>query len=214
MGSLSSVLKQRRKELGLTLLQIADAVGVTEATVQRWESGNIKSVRHEKIAKLAEILNVSPATLMGWEETSKALPSLPSNILPMPKFVKKPRLGTIACGKPILAVEEADEFDTVPEDIHCDFTLKCKGESMINARIYDGDIVYIRAQKEVENGEIAAVRIEDEATLKKVYYNGQRIILRACNPLFPDMEYEGENLNEIAILGKAIAFTSIVQHTL
>lgn len=214
MGSLSSVLKQRRKELGLTLLQIADAVGVTEATVQRWESGNIKSVRHEKIAKLAEILNVSPATLMGWEETSEALHPFPSNILPMPKFVKKPRLGTIACGKPILAVEEADEFDTVPEDIHCDFTLRCKGESMINARIYDGDIVYIRAQKEVENGEIAAVRIGDEATLKKVYYNGQRIILRACNPLFPDMEYEGENLNEIAILGKAIAFTSILQHTL
>lgn len=214
MGSLSSVLKQRRKELGLTLLQIADAVGVTEATVQRWESGNIKSVRHEKIAKLAEILNVSPAALMGWEESSETIYPFPSNILPMPKFVKKPRLGTIACGKPILAVEEADEFDTVPEDIHCDFTLKCKGESMINARIYDGDIVYIRAQKEVENGEIAAVRIRDEATLKKVYYNGQRIILRACNPLFPDMEYEGENLNEIAILGKAIAFTSIVQHTL
>ena len=214
MGSLSSVLKQRRKELGLTLLQIADAVGVTEATVQRWESGNIKSVRHEKIAKLAEILNVSPAALMGWEESSETIYPFPSNILPMPKFVKKPRLGTIACGKPILAVEEADEFDTVPEDIHCDFTLKCKGESMINSRIYDGDIVYIRAQKEVENGEIAAVRIGDEATLKKVYYNGQRIILRACNPLFPDMEYEGENLNEIAILGKAIAFTSIVQHTL
>ena len=58
---------------------------------------------------------------------------------------------------------------------------------MINARIYDGDIVYIREQKEVENGEIAAVRIGDEATLKKVYYNGQRIILRACNPLFPDI---------------------------
>ena len=132
----------------------------------------------------------------------------------MPKFVKKPRLGTIACGKPILAVEEAEEFDTVPEDIPCDFTLRCKGDSMINARIYDGDIVYIREQKEVENGEIAAVRIGDEATLKKVYYNGQRIILRACNPLFPDIEYEGEDLNDITILGKAIAFTSVIRHTL
>lgn len=214
MGSLSSVLKQRRKELGLTLLQIADAVGVTEATVQRWESGNIKSVRHAKIAKLAEVLKVSPATLMGWEDNPEASRPLPSNILPIPKFVKKPRLGTIACGKPILAVEEAEEFDIVPEDIPCDFTLRCKGDSMINARIYDGDIVYIRKQKEVENGEIAAVRIGDEATLKKVYYNGQRIILRACNPLFPDMEYEGEALNDITILGKAIAFTSVIKHIL
>ena len=68
MSSISSVLKIRRKELGLTLAQIAEQIGVTEATVQRWESGNIKSLRHERITKLAEILGVSPAVLMGWEE--------------------------------------------------------------------------------------------------------------------------------------------------
>ena len=70
MGVLSTVLKQRRKELGLTLLQIADAVGVTEATVQRWESGNIKTLRHDKITKLADVLQVSPAALMGWDDKS------------------------------------------------------------------------------------------------------------------------------------------------
>ena len=138
----------------------------------------------------------------------------PSNLLPMPKFVQKPRLGTIACGRPILAVEEADQFDMVPENIQCYFTLKCKGDSMINARIYDGDIVYIRSQREVENGEIAAVRVGDEATLKRVYYNGQRVILRACNPLYQDMEFEGEELDTVQVLGKAIAFTSMVQNNL
>lgn len=66
--SLSDVLKQRRKELGLTLLNVADKVGVSEATVQRWESGNIKNLRHERIGKLAEVLRVSPAFLMGWGE--------------------------------------------------------------------------------------------------------------------------------------------------
>lgn len=135
---------------------------------------------------------------------------LPSNCLPLPRTVKKPRLGAIACGKPILAVENISEYDDVPITIHCDFTLLCKGDSMIDARIWDGDVVYIRQQPEVENGEIAAVRIGEEATLKKVYYNGRRIILRACNPLYADMEYEGEELNDVEILGKAVAFSSMI----
>lgn len=136
--------------------------------------------------------------------------NLPSNCLPVPRTVKKPRLGAIACGKPILAVENISEYDDVPITIHCDFTLLCKGDSMIDARIWDGDVVYIRQQPEVENGEIAAVRIGEEATLKKVYYNGRRIILRACNPLYADMEYEGEELNDVEILGKAVAFSSMI----
>ena len=136
--------------------------------------------------------------------------NLPSNCLPVPRTVKKPRLGAIACGKPILAVENISEYDDVPITIHCDFTLLCKGDSMIDARIWDGDVVYIRQQPEVENGEIAAVRIGEEATLKKVYYNGRRIILRACNPLYADMEYEGEDLNDVEILGKAVAFSSMI----
>ena len=135
---------------------------------------------------------------------------LPSNCLPLPQTVKKPRLGAIACGKPILAVENISEYDDVPITIHCDFTLLCRGDSMIDARIWDGDVVYIRQQPEVENGEIAAVRIGEEATLKKVYYNGRRIILRACNPLYADMEYEGEELNDVEILGKAVAFSSMI----
>lgn len=139
---------------------------------------------------------------------------LPSNVLPPPALVPKPRLGTIACGRPILAVNEAEEFDFVPKHLECDFTLLCQGDSMINARIFDGDVVYIRQQPEVENGEIAAIRIGDEATLKKVYYTpgSHRITLRACNPLYPDLEYEGESLNDIEILGKAIAFTSCLRY--
>lgn len=159
-----------------------------------------------------ELLSAGEAEAQLTKEPNIIPTSLPSNILPMPQFVKKPRLGTIACGKPILAVEDAEEFDMVPIDVKCDFTLRCKGDSMINARIFDGDIVYIRSQPEVENGEIAAVRIGDEATLKKVYFTpgSDRITLRACNPMYPDMEYEGDALNDIEILGKATAFTSII----
>ena len=124
---------------------------------------------------------------------------------------KVPRLGTIACGKPIFANEEHGEFDTLPIEIKCDFTLVCKGDSMINARIYDGDIVAIKAQPTVENGEIAAVIIEDEATLKRVYQIGDTLILQAENPSFADLQYHGEELNQIRILGKAVYFLSQVR---
>ena len=85
---------------------------------------------------------------------------------------------------------------------------------MINARIFDGDVVYIRQQPQVENGKIAAVRIGDEATLKKVYYfpEESRLVLRPCNPLYADMIYIGQDLEDVEILGEAVAFTSIVRH--
>ncbi len=209
MSSLAEVLSTRRKELGLTLLQIADKMNVSEATVQRWESGNIKSLRHEKISRLADILHVTPSALMGWEDLSE-LPA--SNIIPMPSTYRVPLIGTIACGQPITAIEDACEFAEVPDYIHADFALRCKGNSMINARIFDGDIVYIRKQEDVENGEIAAVRIADEATLKKVYLYSNRIILEPANPTFEPLIYREEEMNQVQILGKAVAFTSMIKN--
>lgn len=208
-----SRMKNRRKEIGVTAEEVATALGVSVATVYRYENGDIEKVPGSVLEPLSKVLRTTPAYLMGWDDTpEQTIPAFP-NISAPPRLVRKPRLGTIACGKPILAIEDAEEFDEVPNDIPCDFTLRCQGDSMVNARIHDGDIVYIRRQEEVENGEIAAVRIGDEATLKRVYYNGRRIILRACNPLYEDLEFEGEALNHIEILGKAIAFTSMVKHT-
>lgn len=205
MGPLSSVLKQRRKELGLTLLQIADAVGVTEATVQRWESGNIKTVRHEKIAKLSEVLKVSPAALMGWEEP------LPSNIMPLPEMKKVPLIGNIACGTPILAEENITDYIDLPGHIRADYALTCRGDSMINAGIRDGDIVYIRKQEAVENGQIAAVLVgDDEATLKRFYLMDGKVTLNAENPAYPPMVYVGEEIRAVHVIGLAIAFTHVI----
>lgn len=205
MGPLSSVLKQRRKELGLTLLQIADAVGVTEATVQRWESGNIKTVRHEKIAKLSEVLKVSPAALMGWEEP------LPSNIMPLPEMKKVPLIGNIACGTPILAEENITDYIDLPGHIRADYALTCRGDSMINAGIRDGDIVYIRKQETVENGQIAAVLVgDDEATLKRFYLMDGKVTLNAENPAYPPMVYVGEEIRAVHVIGLAIAFTHAI----
>ena len=130
----------------------------------------------------------------------------------MPKTVKKPRIGTIACGEPILAEENLEGYDDVPVNINCDFTLFCKGDSMINARINDDDIVYIRQQPTVDNGEIAACLVEGdfetEATLKRYYKYDDKIVLQAENPAYQPFVYVKEEMNKVRIIGKAVGFTS------
>ena len=189
-----------------TLTDVADAVGVAPSTIQRYEQGKINRIKLPVVESIAKVLGVDPSWLLQKESSP-----LPSNISPMPDTYTVPLLGEIACGKPILAVEDATETVDVPSWVHADFALKCKGDSMINARIFDGDIVYIRKQSQVDNGQIAAVRIGEEATLKKVYYTGSRITLRAANPLYEDLVYEESQLDEVEILGKAVAFTSMIR---
>lgn len=136
---------------------------------------------------------------------------LHDNIIPLPKTKSIPLVGSIACGTPILAVENIEDYVKVDEKIPADFALRCKGDSMINSRIYDGDIVYIRQQPDVDDGEIAAVLIGEEATLKKVYKYPNKVVLRASNPIYDDMVYTDEELEDIVILGKAVAFFSLVR---
>ena len=205
---LKDKIRERRLELNLTLEDVARVVGVGKSTVRKWETGYIENMRRDKIAKLAEALHTTPAYLMGWEDDFSPLPD---NILPMPSMGRVPLLGEIACGHPITAEENIEDIVDLPEHVKADFALRCRGDSMINARIFDGDIVYIRQQPDVANGEIAAVLIDHEATLKRVYHYADRLELRPENPTFPVLQYEGEQLSEIRILGKAVAFTSTVR---
>lgn len=206
---IKDILKNRRTELGLTQLDVANAVGVSEATVSRWESGDIANMKRSRIASLASVLKMSPSIIMGWNEEHEA--HMPSNIIPMPAMRKVPLVGSIACGTPILAEENLDGTVEAPDHVRADFALRCKGDSMINARIFDGDIVYIRQQESVEHGEISAVLIGDEATLKRVYIYDDCISLEAENPQYKPMVYRGEEMNNIRILGKAVAFTSVIR---
>ncbi len=131
------------------------------------------------------------------------------NINPI-RTQKIPLLGNVACGEPIVANPEYELYVDATTDIHADFALRAKGDSMINARIFDGDIVFIRQQPDVDNGEIAAVIIEDEVTLKRVYKFENSLELRAENPRYRPLVYSGEELNHVKILGKAVAFQSDV----
>ena len=202
----ASNLKRLRKEKNLTLEEIAEALGTSKQTIHRYERGIISNVPEKKVQALAALLGVTPAELMGWEST-------PSYKGIMPISTKRlPILGEIACGEPIYASEEHESYASADDTLDADFCLRAHGDSMVGARIYDGDIVFIRSQNAVDNGDIAAVIIDDEATLKRVYFypDMQKLILSPENPKYAPLVYVGTELENIKIIGKAVAFQSAV----
>lgn len=203
-----ALMRARRKELGLSAETVAAKLNVSPATIYRYENGDIEKMPITILEPLAKILHTTPAYLMGWEDTPA---ELPDNIIPMPKMNKVPLLGSIACGEPILAVENIESEVDIPDHIRADFALRCRGDSMINARIFDGDIVYIRHQPIVENGEIAAVLIGEEATLKRVRLFPDHIVLEPENPLYRPLVYWGEDMDNVNIIGLAVAFTGCIR---
>lgn len=203
MSLFGSRLRQLRKEDDLTQKELASKLGLAFSTISMYERG-IRQPDFETAEAIADYFNVSMDFLLGKSANTSPM----GNIIPMPKFNTVPLLGTIACGEPILAEENLEGEVKIPVDIKADFALRCSGDSMVDARILDGDIVYIHQQPTVNNGEIAAVLIGDEATLKKVFISADTITLLACNSNYEPFVYSGEKLNEIRILGKAVGFTS------
>ncbi len=201
-----------RIQKGLTLEELGNMVGVGKSTVRKWENGMIANMKRDKIIKVSEALNTTPAYLMGWEEEEKIISLDNLYQIELKRF---PMLGEIACGKPKYANEDRESYVMAGTNIKADFCLKAKGDSMIGARIHDGDIVFIRKQDIVDNGEIAAVVVnnDNEATLKRFYYYAEKrmVILKAENPAYEDMIFLNEELNNFHILGKAIAFQSDVR---
>lgn len=208
MSEFNKVLKSLRIDDGLTQRELGKELGLSGSAISMYERGE-REPELEVLEVIADFFNVSIDFLHTGNLSSQHI--LPDNILPLPKFKEVPLLGTIACGEPILASENIEMYVKVDSSIDADFALKCKGDSMINARIFDGDLVYIRQQPDVENGEIAAVLIGDEATLKKVHKYPNKLVLSACNPMYNDFIYTDEQLTEIRILGKAVAFFSLVR---
>lgn len=178
MNTLSATIKKRRKELGYTLAQIAEAVGVSEATVQRWESGNIKTVRHENLDRLAEVLRVPPPALMGWDIDGTDAAVVTVN---EPYFA--PIVGTIPAGYPAVALEDIEGYEPIPyPDAENYFFLRVDGNSMINAGILPGDLVLIKKQDYAEPGQIVACRVNgDEATLKRYKPSAGAVVLMSEN---------------------------------
>lgn len=206
--SLGQNIRLYREKLGLSQEELAKKLGYKDRSTIAKIENNVNDLTQSKIVAIADALQTTPAALMGWE--SEIL-SLPENIIPMPEMRKVPLIGAIACGAPILADEHIEDYVDIPRHIHADFALTCKGDSMINARIFDGDIVYIRQQDTAENGDIAAVLIDGEATLKRVRLFDDHISLEPENPMYKPLVFWHEEMNTVRILGKAVAFTSAVR---
>ena len=194
-------IKERRTALGMTLLDVANALGVKEATVQRYESGEIKNPKHDTVLELSKIFHCSPSYLMGWEDDT-----LPASVMQF-TTERLPLLGNIAAGRPIFAEENFD-FYSPKSDTGADFCLRVRGDSMLGAGIKDGDIVFIRKQETVDDGEIAAVLVDDEATLKRVYLSSDSVTLVSENPKYKPLVYTKSQCKNIRILGKAVSHTS------
>jgi repressor LexA len=193
-------LKALRDERNVSQQELANFLNVKQGTISSWETGRT-AIDSTLLTKIAEYLKVTTDQILG---------ACPSNVLPITTR-NFPILGEIAAGEPITMVEDFESYVEAGADIHADFCIKIKGDSMIGARIQDGDIVFIRQQPDVANGQIAAVAIDDEATLKRVYKTNDTIILNAENPAYEPIIIHKGNTDNIRILGLAIAFQSVVK---
>ena len=202
MSEIYDRIKARRIELGLTVEQLAALMGYKDkSSISKIENGKA-DIPQSKVAAFARALKTTTAYLVGIDEAKEAAP-FPLVFQPMPEMSAVPLVVSIACGTPILAEQNIEARIGVPALWQADFALTCHGNSMA-AMIQDGDIVCIRKQPEVENGEIAAVRIGEEATLKRFYRQGDTVMLQAENPAFSPLVYTRDQLNEITIEGRVV----------
>lgn len=210
----ASRLSQALETRGMKAADLSKKTKVAEGTISCYINGRYEA-KQNRVQVFAEALDVNPAWLMGYDvpmEAERSQPAsaprpIPKGFEPMPKMKKIPLVGSIACGTPILAQQNIEKIVDVPENIRCDFSLTCHSDSMEGAGIHDRDVVYIRIQPEVENGEIAAVRIGEEATLKRVYYQNGTLTLMPANAAYAPMVYTGPELNDVQIEGKAVGWT-------
>ena len=207
-------LKELRISKGIQQKDLAATLGICANTLSQYENGK-REPDNDTLVELADYFGVSVDYLLGRidDKIYDDKHDLTKYGLSPVKTKNFRMLGEIACGEPIFCNEEYETFVEASADINADFCLTAKGDSMINARIFDGDIVFIKSTPEVNNGEIAAVVIDDEATLKRVYYyrNENKLVLSAENPRYAPLVYVNEELDSINILGKAVAFMSYVK---
>lgn len=200
MKSVGDRIREKRESLGMSQEELAKKLGYkSRSSINKIET-DARNLTQSKIKSIADALLTTPSYIMGWDEPKE---EIPSNFKPMPEMRQIPRVGRIACGEPITAEENIEGYDETPAGWHADFSLLCVGDSM-SPKIEDGDVVAIRCQPQVNNGEIAAVRIGDEATLKMVFLHQDYIELRPVNPSYPSIIRRLDEMEEIRIEGKAV----------
>lgn len=194
-------IKTLRKSIGLTQTELGKKVGVQKNAVSKWECGRVEDIPTSTIKQLAILFDVPASYLIDDDSSAECHPAL----VPLPRMKRWKIIGGTACGIPIHS-ETDGETTIAPADIDADFAFRCEGDSMIGARVLDGDIVFVK-RCEVEDGQIAVVRIGEEYTLKRIYKGQDYLELRAENPKYAPIIIRGEQENA-EIVGKAVQFLS------
>ncbi len=210
LNDIRNRISQKKSELNLSYQDMSEKTGLSKSTLQRYITGDIRNLGLDKLEILAKALDVTPSYLMGWEDENNEpiLENIPGIITPI-KMKKIPILGTIACGNPIFADQNYDGYFMIDSNLpEADFVLKAKGDSMIEANIFEGDFVFFRKQRDVDNGTIAAVLIDEEATLKRVNKTNDVIILQPCNKNYEPLIYSKDDDKNIVILGQMVGVYS------
>ena len=199
--NVSESIRRRMDQLGISQRELAERTGINHAAIQRYVSGSTPKIPIDRLQIMAKHLHTTAEELLGWQVPTGTQRINQTRLIPV--------LGRIACGSPILAEENIDRMMAVPDQIACNYILECRGDSMTEAGINDGDLVYIRAQPDVEDGEIAVVMIDNDATLKRVYHHGSVIQLVPCNSKYPP-QILTEKDGPVRIEGKVVAYTHII----
>lgn len=205
--TLGDKIRNARESAGLTQEELGKKCGTTKQTIYKYEIGKITNIPIDRLERIAEIVGVSTASLLGWESESTTS-EITSPFQPIPRMKRWQVIGGVACGEPIHR-EIEEETVLAPADIDADRVFRCVGDSMIGAHIFDGDLVFVKTGEYVEDGKIGVVRVGDEYSLKRIYRGADYLELRSENPAYSPIIIRGEQENA-EIVGKAVQFLSRV----
>lgn len=195
-------LKLLRLNHDLKLAEVADHLGISKQAYNYYELMQTKSIPDWLIDSIAELYGIEPEVIIGWSAYPE-LDSVDTRTIPL--------IGDVACGEPIVANQEYGYSVAVGDQSDVDFCLRCKGDSMTGIGIHDGDIVFLREQNFVVDGDIAAVYIDDEVTLKRVFFHDDFIELRPENTAYKSIIVPRNNSENFGIIGKAIFYQSPIR---
>lgn len=211
--TIGEVIKIYREENGLSQRQFALKCGVSNGYISMLEKGANPKTGEPILPSIPLLKNIAAGMELTLGELFAKADDLPADITKptaqifVPKMKKVPLLGQTACGEPIYSPNFDDGYALIGEGFEADFALETKGDSMIGAGIHGGDIVYFKEQDMVDNGQIAAVFVDGEVTLKRVYYYREKnkLILQPENPAYEPLVYTNGELEDIRIVGRAVA---------
>lgn len=197
--SIGTRMKERRLQLNKTLEEVGSVVGVSKATIQRYEKGAITNIPSDKIEKIAKALSTTPAFLMGWEDKSNRL-----------KGIRIPILGRVVAGIPLEAITDIEGYEEITPKMASlgeYFALRIKGHSM-EPQILDNDVVICKCQSDVESGDIAIILVNgDEATCKQIKKSPEGVTLIGFNPVvYPPHFYSNKEIETLPVnvIGKVV----------